>query len=385
MEEKMAKHLAQICLRIFLTVIFLAIASVGAFAYFKNKLDFFQTQISFSADSPAKLDQEIEINFSKPVLPESVKNSLSLNPAESDFELVWSGNNQVLKLKPLKVWQPATNYKIQIDKGYNFWGNSFETKFEFQTESLPQVVSMVPAVGEKNVLLTMEDPIVVNFDRSLEDFNVKFSINPNEEFVSQLNDEGSVVQILPKSELKKGQVYVLQISVKSKKADEGDYQKIFSSSFETRPAEIEKWDDNLDARLMQARDYTAAQIQSGKYIDINLKSQIMTIFEEGRLLDAYLISSGRVGMETPQGSFQIENKAAKPWSGEYKLFMPYWMAILPSGKVGIHELPEWPSGYKEGANHLGTRVSHGCVRLGVGAAQRVYDWAPIGTPVIIHS
>ena len=51
---------------------------------------------------------------------------------------------------------------------------------------------------------------------------------------------------------------------------------------------------------------------------------------------------------------------------------------------GIHELPEWPSGYKEGEAHLGIPVSHGCVRLGVGPAETMYHWAPIGTIVFIH-
>jgi hypothetical protein len=66
------------------------------------------------------------------------------------------------------------------------------------------------------------------------------------------------------------------------------------------------------------------------------------------------------------------------------LYMPYWMAITPDGKYGIHELPEWPGGYKEGANHLGRPVSHGCVRLGVGAAKTVYEWASEGTTVVVH-
>ena len=91
-----------------------------------------------------------------------------------------------------------------------------------------------------------------------------------------------------------------------------------------------------------------------------------------------------MGMETPQGQFSIYNKTPRAWSKTYALFMPFWMAFLPSGEMGIHELPEWPGGYKEGANHLGTPVSHGCVRLGVGDAKEVYDWAEIGTPIIIH-
>jgi len=50
----------------------------------------------------------------------------------------------------------------------------------------------------------------------------------------------------------------------------------------------------------------------------------------------------------------------------------------------IHELPYWPGGYREGENHLGIPVSHGCVRLGIGAAAKVYQFAAIGTKVVIH-
>jgi lipoprotein-anchoring transpeptidase ErfK/SrfK len=64
--------------------------------------------------------------------------------------------------------------------------------------------------------------------------------------------------------------------------------------------------------------------------------------------------------------------------------MPFWMAITPGGSFGIHELPEWPDGDKNGANDLGSPVSHGCVRLGIGPAERVYNWAEIGTPVVVY-
>ena len=110
----------------------------------------------------------------------------------------------------------------------------------------------------------------------------------------------------------------------------------------------------------------------------------MVLFENGRAVQSYLISSGKRGMDTPKGEFSIHNKAPRPWSKAYGLYMPNWMAFTADGKFGIHELPEWPGGYKEGANHLGRPVSHGCIRLGVGAAQEVYDWTETGTTVIIH-
>ena len=150
------------------------------------------------------------------------------------------------------------------------------------------------------------------------------------------------------------------------------------------PPPAEGRNKNPNTKLGEAMIYTKPQILTGKYIDISLGYQNMVIFEDGKALDAFLISSGRKGFNTPIGTFKIENKYPRAWSKKYALWMPYWMAFKPAGEMGIHELPEWPGGHKEGANHLGTAVSHGCVRLGVGPAKQVYDWAEIGTPVIIH-
>ncbi|HCU70535.1 MAG TPA: hypothetical protein DIC35_02130 [Candidatus Moranbacteria bacterium] len=138
--------------------------------------------------------------------------------------------------------------------------------------------------------------------------------------------------------------------------------------------------DNSGHPIMLASN----NLQKGKRIDINLATQTLTRYQDGKAIGSYKISSGKRSMPTPKGTFEIHSKARRAWSEEYKLFMPYWMAFTPSGSHGIHELPEWPNGAKEGAKHLGVPVSHGCVRLGVGAARAVYDWAPVGTPVIIH-
>ena len=149
------------------------------------------------------------------------------------------------------------------------------------------------------------------------------------------------------------------------------------------PPPIER-NKNPETKLEEAVMYAQPQILAGKYIDISLGYQNLVIFENGKALNAFLISSGKKGFDTPIGTFKIENKYPRAWSKKYALWMPYWMAFLPTGQMGIHELPEWPGGHKEGANHLGTAVSHGCVRLGVDSAKQVYDWAEIGTPVIIH-
>ncbi len=119
-----------------------------------------------------------------------------------------------------------------------------------------------------------------------------------------------------------------------------------------------------------------------KRIEVVLSTQTMSRYLGPKLVASHLVSTGRAGMRTPTGTFSVLNKAPRAWSKGARLWMPFWMAFKGSA-YGIHELPEWPGGKKEGEDHLGTPVSHGCVRLGVGAAQATYDWAEIGTEVII--
>ena len=120
----------------------------------------------------------------------------------------------------------------------------------------------------------------------------------------------------------------------------------------------------------------------GKYVDVDLSQQRLCRIENNNVIDCFTVSTGKASTPTPTGTRYIDSKEAKRWSAPYGLWMPWWQSM--GGGYGIHELPEWPSGYKEGESHLGTPVSHGCVRLGVGPAQTVYDWTEIGTPVYIH-
>lgn len=129
-------------------------------------------------------------------------------------------------------------------------------------------------------------------------------------------------------------------------------------------------------------ELSAPQITEGKYIDVDISDQIMTTYQDGQVAGIYEISTGRSGMPTPLGQFNITSKETNHWSSKYKLYMPFSMQFA-SGFY-IHELPYWPSGYREGENHLGTRVSHGCIRLGIGPAEEVYNFTDVGTPVVVH-
>jgi hypothetical protein len=120
-----------------------------------------------------------------------------------------------------------------------------------------------------------------------------------------------------------------------------------------------------------------------KKIEINTGQEQKLYYFLGNVrMGEFKISSGVAAMPTPKGNFKIDGKSLRAWS-KYGLWMPNWMS-LKNGYFGIHELPEWPNGKKEGENHLGRPASHGCVRLSPKDAKFLYAWAPIGTPVKIY-
>jgi len=135
--------------------------------------------------------------------------------------------------------------------------------------------------------------------------------------------------------------------------------------------------------VSRAFDPLSAQAKKlTKSILIDTKKQELYQQLNGITIRTHTVSTGKASMPTPKGTFTIVNKSVRAWSKMYGLWMPYWMGISGT-RAGIHELPEWPNGYKEGAKHLGIPVSHGCIRLGEVAAKIVYDWTDIGTKVTI--
>ena len=242
----------------------------------------------------------------------------------------------------------------------------------------PRIADIVPVSDEESVVFDIEDPIVVRFTDSVKPFHIRFELEPQVEFFVENNPEKTEFRLLPKEPLRAGTRYTFSVSYVSRETPDATYKPLTETSFTTL-API----PSLSPTSVTT-SATVARRTEGRYIDVDIAQQVMVLFENGKPLDSYLVSSGKRGMDTPKGEFSVHNKALRPWSQTYGLYMPYWMAFTADGKFGIHELPEWPGGYKEGANHLGHPVSHGCIRLGVASARRVYEWADIGTTIIVH-
>ncbi|MBN1617778.1 L,D-transpeptidase family protein [Candidatus Dojkabacteria bacterium] len=128
-----------------------------------------------------------------------------------------------------------------------------------------------------------------------------------------------------------------------------------------------------------------------RYIEIDQTQQKMYLWQDGQLYKSYGIS-GSYDDYAVYGVYSVMNKSTNAWSDVAKKWMPYWMAYYydPRQKamLGIHELVWWDDEngvrHVEPSSNIGTPKSTGCIRLDRGAAKEVYDWAEIGTPILIH-
>ena len=370
------------------TIFFLLIIAVGGFFGTVYGIDLypkmFHTDLSIEKNQSIDPVDPIVIDFSRPVDTGGYQGSATISPS-ADFSIKWENGNKKLTISPKTFWKPQTQYSLNLPQGKTKFFTKIEPAvFQFTTMDFPKITDVYPQNGAKDVGVDIEDPIVLNFNEPLGNFFIKADLSPGTGVAYQHNDDRTQFKLLPNGGMEYGTDYDMKVYIKYANDSDSNYHQIYESSFSTAVPPVIVWDKDFSVRIEQAKKYTMPKIAAGKYIDVNLKAQVMTTFEDGKLLDAYMVSSGKASMPTPKGQFSIHNKTPRAWSKEFGLYMPWWNAVASDGSFGIHELPEWPGGYKEGAAHLGTPVSHGCIRLGVGPAKIVYDWAPIGTPVIIY-
>jgi lipoprotein-anchoring transpeptidase ErfK/SrfK/uncharacterized membrane protein (Fun14 family) len=220
----------------------------------------------------------------------------------------------------------------------------------------------------------------IDFDFDLFDDNKVLILNHNKSFLNETKYEIELKNIRGLSGLlmeDRKFVFYTKSEIKNDKIVKNDKKEFFSglklSENKYIPPEVSRPKKDIEI---------TPKFTEGKYIDISISNQVMTLFEDGVKVNSFLISSGKYGMPTPLGTFSVKKKEPNHWSSTYGLWMPYSMNFY--GAFYIHELPYWPSGYREGENHLGIRVSHGCIRLGIGPAEYVFNWSEIGTPVYVH-
>jgi LysM repeat protein len=121
-----------------------------------------------------------------------------------------------------------------------------------------------------------------------------------------------------------------------------------------------------------------------KRIEVDISEQRMYVWQGGTLVWNFVVSTGLPGYPTRTGSFAVQSKIPNAWSNAWQLHMPNWLGIYWAGgsENGIHALPII-NDQRLWGGFLGSPISYGCVVLGIEEAELLYNWAEIGTPVVI--
>ncbi|MBW3608701.1 MAG: L,D-transpeptidase/peptidoglycan binding protein [Actinobacteria bacterium] len=149
----------------------------------------------------------------------------------------------------------------------------------------------------------------------------------------------------------------------------------------------------LKPRLISVKPkVTANQLRrSSTVITIDQRTFRLRLFKQLKVVKSYRVAVGQPQYPTPRGLFSITNKQVNPvwsvpnspWAGELagttvtgpgNPLKARWMGI--TGSVGIH-------GTGEGGS-IGTRASHGCIRMHVSDVIALFRRVPVGTPVLIR-
>lgn len=127
-------------------------------------------------------------------------------------------------------------------------------------------------------------------------------------------------------------------------------------------------------------------------IDVDLTNQIVTVYRSSDMtIVRQMICSTGTGTRTPVGSFALEQTRPEdrtPWYyiGNYNCYVKYPTRIR--GPILFHSLPyvsrDMRTIDREAVSQLGTRASHGCIRLRWQDAKWIAKNCTDGTPVRIY-
>jgi lipoprotein-anchoring transpeptidase ErfK/SrfK len=151
----------------------------------------------------------------------------------------------------------------------------------------------------------------------------------------------------------------------------------------------------IKARVAVVKPTTTARdiwAKNPTVITVDHDAQVVRVFKDGDVVTSYRVAVGQPKYPTPKGRFAVDRKEKNPvwqvpdsdWAGSMagqtipggdprNPLVARWVGI--SGSVGFHGTKDIGS--------LGSRASHGCVRMNPADVIDLYDRVEVGTPILI--
>ena len=124
-------------------------------------------------------------------------------------------------------------------------------------------------------------------------------------------------------------------------------------------------------------DFPKPRSQTGKEIVIKVSTQQLFAFEDGKLINSFIVSTGLMDTPTLKGDdyFIYSKFPLAPMTGPGYNHSDVPSVMYYSGSYGIHGTT-WH-------DNFGEPMSYGCTNMSVGDAKWLFDWTPEETPVTV--
>ena len=116
----------------------------------------------------------------------------------------------------------------------------------------------------------------------------------------------------------------------------------------------------------------------------NSGQRVWLVDAKERIVDSYLVS-GRIGVPSA-GTYEVFSKSRHTRALYGGITMGYMVRFTRTKitNIGFHDIPLYPGGRPMMTDdQFGQYLSGGCVRQPNEKARLLYDWAPLGTTVVV--
>ena len=357
-----------------LLFLFIAIAVVSIFLRSVSPL---APRISYM--STPELGDVVTISFRLPISEQRARESFSIRPA-IEGELVWLKEYRELRFVPFLGFNSDTLYTVAIDRRGQFFAQIVggNQQLAFQPAGLP-VKFNARVVGEESIYYITESGL--KRERSIEVFlsypgNKEEDIRVIDKDTLSLYPDNTLIHLENDPsvyKLENGKIHLIQ------NAEAFD---VFGFDWGAiAPVSVIEFNayskgDPISIPAPAAPHQSAVE---GKLIEIDLEEMKFTLWDSGKIVDEFPVAGkgNPVRGPTRKGLFSVLTKEVNHFSSLSKVWMPWSMQY--SGNYFIHEWPYWPNGAL-----ITSKYSAGCIRLNQGDAKKVYDFADIGTSILVH-
>lgn len=129
----------------------------------------------------------------------------------------------------------------------------------------------------------------------------------------------------------------------------------------------------------------AADSGEGRRVVFDISAQrVWLVGAEDRVRRTYLVS-GSVTDNLQAGEYDVYSRSARAWgiddSGTMRFMVRF--AHGDHAAIGFHDIPVKDGERVQTRAELGSPRSHGCIRQARPDAKALWDFAPVGTPVVV--